>query len=248
MARILVVDDETNIRKMVRLALQQVGHTVEVASDGEQAMDLFGAGDAWDLVLLDQRMPGPQGIDVLRHMRRQYPPVRVIMITAFGTVDLAVEAMRAGATDFLRKPFTSDTLRGAVATALGPEPEEPTAEDAGVTFGLTTLNGFRIESAAAASPMAGNELRHSFTIRTPTGETRACEVVLPLYVVELVKTHADREQMPGGDRFWQALCEEVVANYIWQNSDTPAEGVITVDDIGQGLRRWIDSVLSPDAA
>ena len=65
MARILVVDDENNIRMMVRLALQHVGHTVTVAADGPEGLEKFGNGDEIDLVVLDQRMPGMEGIDVL---------------------------------------------------------------------------------------------------------------------------------------------------------------------------------------
>src|SRR5689334_9257581 len=114
MARILMVDDEHNIRMMIRLALQHDGHTVEAAADGSEGLEKFGDGSAWDLVLLDQRMPGLEGMAVLRQMRYYDADARVIMITAFGTVDLAVDAMKAGATDFLRKPFTADTLRGAI--------------------------------------------------------------------------------------------------------------------------------------
>jgi DNA-binding NtrC family response regulator len=119
MARILIIDDESNIRMMLRLALQHVGHTVETAADGPEGLEKFGEGGAaWDVALLDQRMPGMEGLEVLREMRRRDPDARIIMITAFGTIDLAEEALQAGATDFLRKPFTVDTLRGAVQAAL----------------------------------------------------------------------------------------------------------------------------------
>lgn len=119
MARILIIDDENNIRRMLKLALAQNGHTVETASDGYEGLERFGNDGAdWDLVLLDQRMPGLEGLEVLREMRRRNPLARVLMITAFGTIDLATDAMAAGATDFLRKPFAIETLRSAVAAAL----------------------------------------------------------------------------------------------------------------------------------
>ena len=70
-------------------------------------------------MLLDQRMPGMDGLEVLREIRKRDPQARVIMATAFGTIDLAVEAMKSGATDFLRKPFTAETLRGAVRGRAG---------------------------------------------------------------------------------------------------------------------------------
>src|SRR5688572_8246742 len=118
MARILVVDDEHNVRLMIRLALQHVGHTVALAADGPEGLDKFGDGTAWDLTLLDHRMPGIEGLEVLREMRRRDVNAKVIMITAFGTIDLAIEAMKAGAMDFLRKPFKADTLRGTVQAVL----------------------------------------------------------------------------------------------------------------------------------
>ena len=101
MARILVIDDESNIRMMIRLALQHVGHTVEAAADGQEGLARFNERADWDLILLDYRMPGLDGMDVLKQIRWHDPHARVVMITAFGTIDLAVEALKAGATDFL---------------------------------------------------------------------------------------------------------------------------------------------------
>src|SRR3569832_749777 len=112
---------------MIRLALQHVGHEVETASDGEEGIRKFGDGHNWDLVLLDQRMPGMSGIEVQRAIRKKAPKTKLIMITAFGTIDLAAEAIQAGAMDFLRKPFTADTLRGAVQSAMD-RPFVPHAE------------------------------------------------------------------------------------------------------------------------
>lgn len=252
MGRILVVDDENNIRMMVRLALQHIGHQVEVAADGTEGLDKFGDGRAFDLVLLDQRMPGMEGIDVLRQMRHYDPHARIIMATAFGTIDLAVEAMKLGALDFLRKPFTAETLRGAVQTALGEQASEsappasgtPGGVSGGVTFGSTTINGYRIEFQTGTSERENGDFRQKFTVRTPTGQTQACVVTLPAYVTELVKVHADREQLPGGDRFWQAVCEEALANYLWQNADFPDGGALRVEELTTGLRRFVDAVLT----
>ena len=69
-------------------------------------------------------------------------------------------------------------------------------------------------------------------------------MVIPCYVAELVKAHADRDQLPGGERFWQALCGEALANYLWQNADVPEGGTLRVEDLTSGLRHWIDAVLS----
>ena len=249
MARILVVDDENNIRMMVRLALQHVGHTVTVAADGPEGLEKFGNGDDIDLVVLDQRMPGMEGIDVLKQMRYHDPHAKIIMATAFGTIDLAVEAMKFGATDFLRKPFTAETLRGSVQSALNER--QTTLQGAaangvsgGVTFGSTTINGYRIEFKAGSGERTPSEFRQKFTVRTPNGQEQACSVILPGYLMELVKAHTDREQMPGGERFWQAVCEEALANHLWQNADFPPGGTLRAEELTAGLKRFVDAVLT----
>lgn len=246
MARILVIDDETNIRTMIRLTLQHSGHSVETASDGQEGLDKFGDGSGFDLVLLDQRMPDLEGITVLRQILYQQQSARVVMITAFGTVDLAVEAMKAGATDFLRKPFTADTLRGAVEAALsgGSRPRQGGGEAAGITFGMTTINGYRIESQLNAGLGLEGDRGYVFTVRAPNNETQQCTVVMPAYVAELVKAHTDRDEMPGGSRFWQALCEEVLANYVYQNATFPPDNMLRIDEFTVGMRRWVDAVLT----
>src|SRR5436309_15106300 len=117
-ARLLIIDDEENIRETMQFALDAVGYQTEVAADGPEGLEKFGTGENWDLVLLDQRMPGMEGLEVLRHIRERDPAARVLMVTAYGTIELAVDAMKSGAVDFLRKPFTPDVLRGAVQAAL----------------------------------------------------------------------------------------------------------------------------------
>jgi DNA-binding response OmpR family regulator len=284
MARILVIDDESNIRMMLRLALAYAGHTVETAADGYEGLERFGPdGSGWDLVLLDQRMPGMEGLEALREMRRRDPDARVVMITAFGTVDLAIEAMAAGATDFLRKPFTVETLRAAVAAALEDVPRIAGATDflrkpftvetlrAAVNaaledvprlaasgkavgerspipyaFDQTTVNGFRLHSAPGVATGPDGAVGDVFTVRTAAGDEQKVSVTLPPYVVELVKAHADRDEMPGGPRFWQALCGEALANYLWQHADLPEGNTLLVDDLTSGLRHWIDAVLSAE--
>lgn len=240
MARILVVDDEHNVRLMMRLALQYERHTVETASDGEEALRAFDAAQTFDLVLLDQRMPGMTGLDVLRDLHARNPSLPVVMVTAFGTIDLAVEAMKSGATDFLRKPFTAETLRGAVAAAL--HQARPAHEAPGVTFGSTTINGFQIQYITGSGIREGGAYRLLFTLRSPSGSASSCEVVLPAYVMELAKAHLDRDQVPGHERFWEALCEEALANYVWQNAEAPPGGKLEVQELTAGLRRYIDTV------
>ena len=90
----------------------------------------------------------------------------------------------------------------------------------------------------------GAQITHVFTVRDPHGRTRQCSVHLPVYVVDLVKAHADRETMPGGNRFWQGLCEEMLANYVWQHADLPPDETIQIDEFTTVLQRWVDAVVA----
>lgn len=249
MARILLIDDERNIRLMVGMALQQLGHTVETATDGPEGLEKFGRGEGFDLVLLDQRMPGMDGLAVLRELLWHDPSARVIMLTAFGTIELAVEAMKAGAADFLRKPFMAETLGGAVKAALerparGSEPggQPASAASAPISFGLTTINGFQIAGQHGRGRAAGDGRRFAFLVRSPLGEARVCGVVLPGHLMRQARAHIDRDEIPGGDLFWRSLAEESLANYVWQNADFPPDDDLIVDELTAGIRRWIDAV------
>ena len=108
--RVLIVDDEENIREMTRLALETAGYEVGEAGSGLEAFAIIGSDESWDAVLLDQKMPGMVGIEILRRLKVMLPAARVIMMTAYASVDLAVEAMKLGATDFVRKPMTPEIL------------------------------------------------------------------------------------------------------------------------------------------
>lgn len=116
-ARILIVEDDEPMRDACGEVLRGEGHAVTEAVSGAGAIDALGR-EVFDLVLLDVRMPGPGGIEILAWLRAEAPDTPAIIITGFATVDLAVEAMRGGAADFLAKPFTPDILRHAVARTL----------------------------------------------------------------------------------------------------------------------------------
>jgi len=114
---VLVVDDEKNIRLTFSETMTQMGFDTRTASNGEEALTKM-QGAEFDLVLLDLRMPGIDGIEVLRRIRERYPKVRVIMITAHGTVESAVEAMKLGAVDFIQKPCTPNEIRELVGKVM----------------------------------------------------------------------------------------------------------------------------------
>ncbi|MBX3272812.1 MAG: sigma-54-dependent Fis family transcriptional regulator [Sandaracinaceae bacterium] len=109
MSRILVVDDQRNMRTTTSMMLRSAGHDVDEAASGEEACERV-AQDAFDLVLTDLKMGGKDGIDVLRTVKEQSPLTEVIVMTAFGTIESAVEAMRIGAYDYIQKPFAEEEL------------------------------------------------------------------------------------------------------------------------------------------
>lgn len=113
----LVVDDEKNIRLMFSETLTQMGFETQTSTNGKETLAKMKETD-FDLVLLDFRMSGMDGIEVLRCIREEYPKVRVIMITAHGTVESAVEAMKLGAVDFIQKPCTPDEIRELVGKVM----------------------------------------------------------------------------------------------------------------------------------
>ncbi|NDY43301.1 sigma-54-dependent Fis family transcriptional regulator [Dissulfurirhabdus thermomarina] len=116
-ARILIVDDDAAIRDGSAQVLGRAGHEISEAATGREALDLLGRY-AFDLILLDLKMPDINGLDLLRRIREQDPAVPVVMITAYGTMENAVEAMRLGANDFLSKPFEPEELRLVVDRTL----------------------------------------------------------------------------------------------------------------------------------
>ena len=119
MARILVVDDEEGLREFVGDALEADGHVTVRVGDGQAAADRL-ARESFDLVITDLRMPGPlDGMALLRRVRAEQPETEVVVLTAFGTVETAVEAMRLGAFDYLQKPLSGpDELRLVATRAL----------------------------------------------------------------------------------------------------------------------------------
>jgi two-component system response regulator AtoC len=116
MSRILVVDDEANLRKVLAAILRKDGYEVAVAEDGEQAMAEFEKNGA-DVIISDLVMPKMGGMDILTRIRTQKSSVPVIIITAHGTVDSAVEAIKLGAFDYITKPFEHAEIRAVVAKA-----------------------------------------------------------------------------------------------------------------------------------
>ncbi|HYR03556.1 MAG TPA: response regulator [Syntrophobacteria bacterium] len=114
---VLIVDDEKNIRLTVSQSLESIGLDTDTAMNGEEALTKLKANE-YSLILLDLKMPGMDGMQALRRIRELRPEVRVIVITAYGTVESAVEAMKLGTVDFVQKPFASEEIRALVSQVL----------------------------------------------------------------------------------------------------------------------------------
>lgn len=125
--RVLVAEDDTSMRRILEFNLVEEGFDVDLAVDGTSALALLAAasedastanGPPWDLVLTDVKMPGADGLTVLRAAKRCHPDIQVVLVTAFGSVEHAIEAMAAGAADYITKPFQRAELKARVRQAL----------------------------------------------------------------------------------------------------------------------------------
>ncbi len=116
-SRILVVDDEESIREFLEIMLKKEGYEVTTAEDGLKAKDVLSK-KTFDMVISDMQMPNMTGIELLKHVKESYPDLVFMMITAFGTTETAVDAMKMGAYDYVTKPFKIDEVRLNIANAL----------------------------------------------------------------------------------------------------------------------------------
>ena len=116
MARILVIDDDQGVRDSMARMLRGAGYNVQTAPTGEEGVETAN-GNVFDVILSDMRMPGISGLDVLQQLRELRVDSAFIVMTGFGTVDTAVEAMKLGAVDFVQKPFFRDELLMRVRSA-----------------------------------------------------------------------------------------------------------------------------------
>lgn len=117
MKSILIVDDEKNIRLTLSECIQSIDYDIEMAENGEEALQKIKAKD-FNLVLLDLRLPGMDGMELLRRIHDFRPDIRVVILSAHGTIESAVEATRLGAVAFLQKPFMPIEIRDLVQRAL----------------------------------------------------------------------------------------------------------------------------------
>src|SRR6056297_1824900 len=115
--QIMVIDNEEGLCRMMAAVLMDDGHAVRTFTDPLEAIEVFRPG-VWDLVISDIKMPGIDGLEVLQRIKAKEADIPVIMITAFATVDMSIQALRKGAYDMLTKPFEPDELLYRVRNAL----------------------------------------------------------------------------------------------------------------------------------
>jgi len=227
--KLLVVDDEANIRQMMRLTLDAAGYEVEEAATGDEALAKFGGGHAYSAVLLDQKMPGMDGLETLRRLKQRMPEACVIMVTAFASIDLAVDAMRLGATDFLRKPMTPEALRASVAAALASRPRlplKPATPTGRPHVETLTLNGFRIVRAGGEGRIHKFEVTHF-----ADGAKSRVNVAIDPEAVARVERLTGRRLDPGG-AFWKGQAERLLSAFLWTDGRVPI-GQVTLHDISR---------------
>ena len=116
-ANILVIDDEETMRDSCQQTLSRDGNRVAVAEDGLTGLAMLKK-ESFDLVILDLKMPGLNGMEVLKKLSEEHPKLAVVIITGYATVESVIEGMRTGAYDFIPKPFTPDSLLMSVKRAL----------------------------------------------------------------------------------------------------------------------------------
>jgi DNA-binding response OmpR family regulator len=180
--KILVVDDDEGVRFFLQEALSRDGYNVVAVDCGEAALQRI-AGDTFDLALIDLKMPGISGIEVLTILRRQAPDTAVIVLTAYGSLETAVEALRQGAHDYLFKPCKAADLRQAVRAALQKQQRERRQRELLAELESTLAHNLKVIRAIAAAPAPETQPRPDAA--APAGPPRRLVVDQTRHLVTL---------------------------------------------------------------
>ncbi len=145
MKRMLVVDDEVNMQKVLGILFRREGYEVMTASNGAEALEILKKDSSVDLLLSDLKMPVMDGIELLKQLKLLKIPVPVILITAYGSITEAVDAMKMGAVDFITKPFNKEDLKNIVHRTVrgnidsGAHSQNPVRNDEGVIYTSSSM-------------------------------------------------------------------------------------------------------------
>jgi CheY-like chemotaxis protein len=223
--RILIIDDEKHIRRMMRITLEAAGYVVGEAQDGPEGLQLYGDGSNWDVIVLDQRMPGMDGIETLRAIKERDAAARVVMATAYASIELAVDAMKLGATDFVRKPLTPEVLRNSVAATLAKSPVTTPAAllprapaPPPQPIQTITMNGFTIFDDNEA-PLV-EERQRRFVVLSPDGERHDVLVEIESEPLEYVERMIGRG-LPADSSFWTTQARGLLSDFLWNYGQVP---------------------------
>jgi FixJ family two-component response regulator len=239
--RVLIIDDEENIRQMLRLTLEAASYEVGEAENGMEASFILSSDPDWNVILLDQRLPVVEGTEILPRLKVLAPSARVVMMRAYASVELAVEAMKLGATDFLRKPMTPEVVRNAVAAALNKESETDEAkrqEGRRPRKPITTLNGFTVlrgSDLCRALPHLPNERR--FVVRKPDG--REQEVVVEIADHAFRQTQQALGNQNVDEDFWTTQAEIFLSDFIWNDGSVAGSKLILKDVDHEALEKLV---------
>jgi DNA-binding response OmpR family regulator len=222
----------------MRLALEAAGYEVGEATDGFAGLKIYGDGANWNVVVLDQRMPGIDGLETLRRLKAADSEVRVVMATAYASIELAVEAMKFGAADFVRKPMTPEMLRSAVAAVLSRSApvEASTATSAIETI---TMNGFSILDPNKDEWQAPEQRR--FTVVSPAGTRHEVLVQIDEEALDYVARLTHR-RLPYESSFWTDQARRLLADYLWNRGEVPKVRKLVLDQLDRDAiltaERW----------
>ena len=216
--RILIIDDEAHIRRMMRLTLEAAGYEVGEAANGSEGIEVFADGSSWSLVVLDQRMPGLDGLETLRGLKQRNENARVVMATAYASIELAVEAMKLGATDFVRKPMTPEVLRNAVATALSKVPVAALTPSTQPSIQTITMNGFTIVDDNETP--ATDEYQRRFVVVSPDGERHEVVVEIQGEPIDYVQRMTGR-YLSADSSFWTSQARRLLSDFLWNEGKVP---------------------------
>jgi CheY-like chemotaxis protein len=232
---------------MIRLALETSSYDVGEAADGIEAFAILGGDPDWDAILLDQRMPVMEGIEVLRRLKVLAPSAHVVMMTAFPSVELAVEVVKLGATDFLRKPMTPEVVRKSVAAAIAKNAELQSIGNHGIESRHTgtpsvTLNGFtilHIPDVTGGFPQSAKQRR--FIVRKPNGDEQHIVVEITAEAIRTADQSTHHAQID--EAFWTEQAEGFLRDFIWNDGNIPAGGKLILksadrDSLEKLAREW----------
>ena len=174
------------------------------------------------------------GLETLRRIKQRRAGACVIMATAYASIELAVDAMKLGATDFVRKPMTPEILRNAVAAALSKQPRmfaataPPSQEvSAGPLIQTITMNGFTILESEGAW-QASDERR--FTVKSPGGDEYEVLVQIDEEAVGYVE-RMTRRRLPPENSFWTTQAQRILSDYLWKEGKVPPARKLTVKNV-----------------